>query len=276
MNTRAWILSAALVAVLGAGGYHWHATQVRSRADTIAARARSDAKEARRLADETSLQVAAARRGLEELAAAPVPRSAPPPASAAAPTTTTKTAAVPPDPEVRRLQVQSFVSEQRLRYTALLKRVGFSSEKQREFDRIQDECRQVELDPAQGEASRQQARQLRDARLKDLFGPAHDQWLEANRHQPARAIVAQVVQQTFQGSGALTTTQADQLTGIVARHRLPATIPPSPGPARYDWDQIIAGARPFLNEQQLENFVAAIEYRRASDQMAAIAAKKSP
>jgi len=40
----------------------------------------------------------------------------------------------------------------------------------------------------------------------------------------------------------------------------------------YDWERIIADARTILAERQMEDFIAAVRYRRASDQMSAMAA----
>jgi hypothetical protein len=122
--------------------------------------------------------------------------------------------------------------------------------------------------------ARQQARQARDTQLQELFGANYDQWIEANRHEPARAIVAQIVQQTFQSSGALTTAQADELTRIVAQHRIPLSKQTGARQFHYDWDQIITDAHSLLADRQREAFITAIEYRRASEAMSAMAAKQ--
>jgi hypothetical protein len=170
------------------------------------------------------------------------------------------------------LQLQAFVSEQRLRFTELLDRLHFTAENRQAFDRIHAAYQQVMLDDSKTDAARHQARETRDARLQELFGPNYDQWAEANRNQPARAIVAQIVQQTFQSAGALTTAQADELTRIVAQHRLSSQQ--TGGSQQYDWDRIITDAHPLLADRQREAFVTAVEYRRASEKMSAIAARK--
>jgi hypothetical protein len=174
------------------------------------------------------------------------------------------------------LQVQAFVSDQRLRFAALLQRAGFTTEKLQAFDQINASCQQVTLDESQPDAVRRQARETRDAQLQELFGRHHEEWLDANRNQPARAIVAQIVQQTFQSSGALTTAQAEELTRIIAQHRVPPSKEAGAGQSGYDWERIISDAQSILADRQREDFVAAIEYRRASEKMSAMAAQKKP
>ena len=282
MNARFLMLWAALTAAVAAGGYHWKTTNTRSRLETDRAHVLNEVAEKRRLTDETSRQVAVARSELQALladrmnrlgsAASTGLRSS---AGNGTPTPRPKPAVVPPNPELRRLQVQAFVSDQRLRFAALLNRLGFTTEKLQAFDRIQGSWQQVMLDDSQPEAVRQQARTTRDAQLRELFGPHYEFWVDANRNQPARAIVAQIVQQTFQSSGALTTAQAEELTRIVAQHRVPPSIEAGAGQPSYDWDRIISDAQSILADRQREDFIAAIEYRRASDKMAAMAAKKN-
>ena len=281
MNVRSFVILAAAAAAVAAGLYHWKAIRAQSRMEADRSRVLADATEMRRLYAETSRQVVAARSELQGLIADRMKRPAPAPSTGfSAPSTgatlasPTKSAAIAADPELRRLQVQAFVSDQRLRFAALLKRLGFTPEQVQQFDGIHGAYQQLMLDDAQTEVARQQARQARDAQLRELFGPAFDQWADANRNQPARAIVAQIVQQTFQSSGALTTAQADELTRIVGQHRIPPSKETGPGQTRYDWDQIITDAHSILADRQREDFIAAIEFRRASEKMSAMAAKK--
>ena len=70
-----------------------------------------------------------------------------------------------------------------------------------------------------------------------------------------------------------TSAQADELTRIVGQRRIPSAKEPA-GAVRYDWDRIIVDARLLLADRQMEDFIAAIEYRRASEKMAALAAKR--
>jgi hypothetical protein len=279
MNARRLMLSAALVAAVAAGGYHWATSHTRSRLEIERAHAVSDAAEQRRLADETARQVAVAESELQVLlaertnrptaAASPAPRSSP---EGGTPAPRPKPAVAPPNPELRSWQVQAYVSDRRLRYAALLTRLGFTGEKRQAFDQIHAACQRVLLDETQPEAVRRQARETRDVQLKELFGPRYEQWVEAEQNDPARAIVAQIVRQTFQSSGALTTAQAEELTRLVAQHRLaPAKGAGSPG---YDWDSIVGEAQHLLADRQRDDFIAAIEYRRASEKMSAMAAKK--
>jgi hypothetical protein len=74
----------------------------------------------------------------------------------------------------------------------------------------------------------------------------------------------------------LTSTQADELTKIAARHRLPPTPTRYPGQSQFDWDRILADAQGILTEQQRKDFGVAIDYRRAQAQMTAITAKHNP
>jgi hypothetical protein len=261
MNARLLILSAALVAAVAAGGYHWATRQ-------------------RRLADETAGQVAVAESELQVLlaertnrptaVASLAPRSSP---EGGTPAPRPKPAVAPPNPELRSWQVQAYVSDRRLRYAALLTRLGFTDEKRQAFDQIHAACQRVLLDETQPEAVRRQARATRDAQLKELFGPRYEQWVEAEQNDPARAIVAQIVRQTFQSSGALTTAQAEELTRLVAQHRL-APAKGAAGLPRQDWDRIIADSQALLADRQREDFIAAIEFRRATEKMSAMAAKK--
>lgn len=276
MNARFLLLSAALVAFVAAGAYHWTTTRAQSRLEAESASQSRDASAQRQLTDELSPQLAAAQAELRTLLSARANRPASPPArSAGNPPAPRATPEVAPNPELRALQVQAYVSEQRLRFTALLTRLGFTAEKLQAFDRINEACQQAILEESQSEAARQQARATRDIRLQELFGPHYDDWLEANRHQPARALVAQIVQQTFQSSGALTTAQADELTRIVAGHRLDPAAAGSPGQSGYDWDRIISDSQTLLADRQQEDFIAAVEYRRASEKMSALAASKN-
>ena len=281
MNARSCLLLTALVAALAAGGYHWRAIHAQSRLESDVVRVVAETKAQRQQTTETSRQIATARDELQALLADRMNRGRPTtspglPASPPRATTTplAKSAVLPPNPELRRMQVQAFVSDQRLRFAGLLKRLGFTSEKLQAFDRIEGACQQVILDHTQTEVARQQARQTRDAQLAELFGVHHDQWIDANRNQPARAIVARIVEQTFQSSGALTTAQADELTRIVAQHHIPPAKEAGVTQPRYDWDRIIADAGTILADRQKEAFVTAVEYRRASDKMSAMAAKK--
>ena len=107
--------------------------------------------------------------------------------------------------------------------------------------------------------------------MRALFGTQHEAWREANQQAMARGIVDGIIHQTFPSSGALNAAQADELTRIVAQHRLPPSG--AGGPVSFDWDRIIGEARTILADRQMEDFIAAVTHRRASDQMAAIAAQ---
>jgi hypothetical protein len=274
MNARWLLISAATIAASAAALYHRQAARVQSQLEKDTQHLRSEIAEARRLSGQTERDIATLRVELQALTAA---RSAPSPAAVVRTTAAVapaappaKAAVVPLDPELRQLQVQAFVAEQRLRFGALLKRLGFGPEELEAFERIQNEYRQATLDDAVAEGERQQAVQRRNAQLKELFGPAYDQWAEANRVHPARVVVDQIVQQTFQSSGALTSVQADELTRIIGAHRSQE----GRGQVRYDWDNIIADAGTILNAPQTEAFAAAIQFRRATEKMTAMAATR--
>jgi hypothetical protein len=281
MRARLLMFWSALTAAVAAGGYHWITINTRSRLEADRVSVLNDTAEKRRPADETLRQLTVAKTELQALlanrrkhvesAASPGLRSS---AGNGTPEPRPKPAGLLANPELRRWQLQAFVSDQRLRFAALLNRAGFYTEKLQAFDRIQSSWMQVMLDDSQTEAVRQQARATRDAQLKELFGPHYELWVDANRNQPARAIVAQIVQQTFQSSGALTMAQAEELTRIVAQHRVPPSKDAGGGQSGYDWDQIISDAQSILADRQREDFIAAIAYRRASEKMTAMAAKK--
>ena len=278
MNLRCAILGAALTAIIAAGFHHWKVIRTQSRFEVEHARLVKSAAETRRLSNETSQQIAIARNKLEAADAKKRERIHParstalaaarPGANAMAPA---RSAGVPPDPELRRLQVQAYVSEQRLRFGELLNRLHFTVENRQAFDRIHAAYQQAILD-SPTESAREQVRLAREIQLQELFGVNYEQWLNAHRNQPARAIVAQIVQQTFQSAGALTTAQADELTRIVAQHRLPASKQ-TEATQSHDWDRIISDAQSLLADGQREAFITAIEFRRASEGMSAIAAR---
>src|ERR1041384_779615 len=67
MNARFLLLSAAAAAVVAAGVYHWRTTSARSRLEAERAGVLLDVAETRRLAGETSRQVAVARGELQAL-----------------------------------------------------------------------------------------------------------------------------------------------------------------------------------------------------------------
>lgn len=276
MNARFLLLVAALGTGLAAGGYHWQAQHTQARLESERARLVRDTAAERRLADETARQVAAAQGKLQAPIAerSTAPSSSPSPLAVNGTPTPRPKPSVVPNAELRGWQVQAYVSDQRLRFAALLDRVGFTAEKLQAFDRIIASCQQVTLDDTQPEALRRRARETRDAQLQELFGPDYAQWVEANRNEPARALVAEIVRQTFQSSGALTIAQAEELTRIVAQHRLAPAKEAGASQPRYDWDQIIADAHNLLADRQREDFIAAVTYRRTSEKMSAIAAKK--
>ena len=279
MNLRSFILLPALAATIAAGVYHYISVRTRSHLETERVRVSANAAEARQLYEETSRNVAAARSALHAVIASRAnrPPSAPankndPSRPRATPDPKTKSQIVPPTPELRRMQIQAYVSEQRLRFGELLERLHFTPEKRQAFDRVHAAYQAAMLADAQTVGARQQLSQARDGQLQQLFGANYEHWLEANRNQPARAVVAQIVQQTFQSAGALTTAQADELTRIVAQHRIPPSKQSGAG-MHYDWDKIINDAQALLADGQREAFTTAIEYRRTSEKMSAIAAR---
>lgn len=226
---------------------------------------------------ETKRQVEAARA--RAVAAAAKTKAAAGPAVAAA-SDARATAGMParspvapakPDPEMRRVRVQTFAGEQRMQFAPLLHRLGFTPGQRQAFDRINEEFYQAMLDEKLDASGRDAARGVRAEALRELFGAHHETWREANQQAMARGIVDGIIHQTFPSSGALNAAQADELTRIVAQHRLPA--PGAGGSANFDWDRIIVEARTILADRQMEDFIAAVSHRRASDQMSAMAAQ---
>jgi hypothetical protein len=276
MNARVLFISAAVIAIIAAGLHHERATRLRSQLEAERQRQRAEIADTQRLAEETSRQLSEARRELQALAES---RRAASPSKPMTATVSTPPSAQPPKsnvgtmaPELREIHVRAFVGDQRLRFSAMLKRLGFTPEKVQAFDRIQTEYQHAMTKDWPSAEAKLQATQTRDAQLRELFGADYHAWTAANLEQPVRSIVNQIVQQTFPSSGALTTAQADELTRIVGAHRSPADR----GPARYDWDRIIADARGILDDRQSESFAAAIRFRRTTEQMTAMAGNKPP
>ncbi len=265
---RILIFSVAFLAVL-AGGYHWHVARTQTQIAADEHRLRREITAERQHLAALARDLDDARRERERNARASVPSPAVPiAAKASAPSSPTAA----PDPAVLRLRVQAFASDLRLRYASVLRRAGFDAEKLQAFDRIQTAYLEVTLDKSQDDAARAQARAQWDEQLRELFGDAHAQWLEATRNEPARTAVMQIVQQTFSAAGALTPMQVDELTPIFAAHRTPPT---AQSDERYDWEPIIAASRDLLTPRQREAFIAAIDLRRATEKMNALARKKS-
>ena len=192
----------------------------------------------------------------------------------AGPPTRPPVAPAQPDSELRRARVLTFAGEQRMQFSPLLYRLGFTPAQRQTFDRINEEYFQAMLDETLDAAGREVARGLRAEALRELFGSHHESWREANQQAMARGIVDGIVHQTFPSSGALNAAQADELTRIVAQHRLPASA--ARGPATFDWDRIIDEARTILADRQMEDFISAVSHRRASERMSALAAPAKP
>jgi hypothetical protein len=275
MRTRflCWMVTG--VAVVAAGWYHRHASQEQARAGVEQRRLEAVASDGQRQIQTTREEISALERAM---ANSTFPPSAPEASDAVVAATISPSPAPTPKPvtqhatpEFRELQVRAYVAEQRLRFATTLKRLAPDARNPGEFDRILSEFRQTMLDESQTDAGRQQARKTREARLKELFGPDYEQLVEANRNNPAHTIVTEIVRQTFQGSGALTTKQADELTRIVGAHRVTAAKANQP---RWDWDAIIADAGGVLDSRQIDDFATAIRFRRVSDQMSALSAPK--
>lgn len=277
-RTPALLLALAALCSVVAIVQHLQSRQRRAALERERLRLLADTQSARALTAETTRQVEAERT---RAAAAvtrpkvPAPASTPRAATPAASAANARPPATPAssDPSLPPLRTQVFVSEQRMQFSALLHRLGFTSVQRQSFDRIQEEFHRAMLDETLDAAGRQRMRDARSAALRELFGANHEAWLEANRHQSARAIVDQIVHQTFPSSGALNAAQADELTRMVAQHRTKGSAADRPDAADYDWERITAEARTILADRQLADFAAAVSYRRASDQMSTMAAQ---
>jgi len=228
---------------------------------------------------ETMRQVAAVRARAVAAAktnagAGPTIAAASQAGSTAAPPARPPVAPAQSDPELRRARVLTFAGEQRMQFSPLLHRLGFTPAQRQTFDRINEEYYRAMLDEKLDAAGREVARGVRAEALRELFGAHHETWREANQQAMARGIVDGIVHQTFPSSGALNAAQADELTRIVAQHRLPASA--ARGPATFDWNRIIDEARTILADRQMEDFISAVSHRRASEQMSALAARAKP
>lgn len=276
------LLAFAAVGALVAVVQHLHSRQARAALERERLQLVADTQRARAEQADTKRQVETARaravgaantRATAEASAPTAIAPAGGAAAGAAPawSPVAAVAPAPADPEMRRVRVLTFAGEQRMQFAALLHRIGFTPAQRQAFDRINEEFFRAMLDEKLDAAGRDAARGVRAEALRELFGDHHDTWREANQQAMARAIVDGIIHQTFPSSGALNAAQADELTRIVAQHRLPASG--ASGPARFDWDRIIAEARTILADRQMEDFIAAVSHRRASDQMAAMVAQ---
>lgn len=178
--------------------------------------------------------------------------------------------------ELRKLRVQAFVGEERLKYTGLLHQLKLTPEQLRRFDEIAAEYQEAALDlvstaKAQGIANphdlaplRRQVAETRDARLQELFGDNYEAWQEANRMQGAQATVDELLEQTFQSGGSLDPTQSQALVGIVKRRA------ESNATTGYDWDGIGSDAATVLSGPKLEALRTALTQRTLAEQMSAV------
>jgi len=272
MNARPLLAVLALAAAIAAAFIHWNARRDLAQLAVEAQRLDTERIAARRGNTGAERQLAADRKQLDDLLAERARRLAAPPASSSPPTASAGPRPATMTPELRRLQVQAFVSDQRLRYAGFLKHAGLDGTQLQAFDRIVGACQEVFLDPTQDSAARQEARRVRDAELEGLFGAGFEAWQEAARTEPARFKLSQIVQQMFASAGTLTTGQTTELTRVLAENR----TPPSGGmPEQYDWDAVIVSARSILSPAQHDAFATAVEFRRASEKMSALTARKS-
>jgi hypothetical protein len=269
MKTRFVILLLALAAGVGAALQHGKMREKQARLEADIKQLQAVAAENRRTTEETAQLIAVARAERPASLGGKTDNSA-----AQASSISKAKAAEVPSEDLLRLQEQAYVSEQRLRYAALLKRLGFTPEKLSAFDDIQRAYQTALSTGPRTEDAQRQALEAREAQLQPLFGAEFAQWTNAYREQPARAIVNQIVQQTFQGSGALTTGQADELIRIVAQYRNAPVKEGGAAQPSYDWDKIVTEASTVLADRQIADFITAIEFRRASEKMSALATKK--
>lgn len=271
------LLTLAMLGALVAVVQHVRSRQIRTvlereRQQLLAAtrQAQAEQTETKRQLDAARARAAAAAAKTKAATEASVAAAANARAAAATPARPS-IAPAKPDPEMRRVRVQTFAGEQRMQFAALLHRLGFTPAQRQAFDRINADFFRAMLDEKLDAAGRDVARGVRADAMRELFGVHHETWREANQQAVARAVVDGIIHQTFPSSGALTAAQADELTRIVEQHRLPPSD--AGGPARFDWDRIISETRTILADRQMDDFIAAVSHRRATEQMSAIAAR---
>lgn len=181
---------------------------------------------------------------------------------------------------LRELRVRAFVGQERLKFAAVLRQLGLTVEQLTRFDRIEAEYQEAVLDltsaaKAEGVTNPKEIASVgrdiaatRDARLRELLGEGYAVWEEASRDLGARQTVAELLQQTFQSSGAPEIAQVDALTAIMKRRAQAETG------ARYDWDGIAADAANVLSGPRLEAFRAAVAVRSLADKMNRVAGRR--
>jgi hypothetical protein len=260
----------AACAALGAIGYHMITARAQAQIEMRLREIAPVLQQAQNELDGLRRQIVAAQRRAEEPSGA---RQSARPGGGEVSAAEPKAVLTPAEiGHVRTLRVEAFVSEQRLRFAAFLRRTGLSAEQLIRFDAINTVYQETIADPAASRQARDAAAERRESELRALFGASYAHWQEENAMRPAIDVVTRIVQQTFQSSGALTAAQADELTRIVARHAN-ARVQSGPYQPRYDWDRVVEEAGGLLTAQQLTDLQTAIEYRRASDEMNAIASR---
>jgi hypothetical protein len=281
MRSTAFMIVGAVVVCAAAALLHRDLTTSTRRHAEARDKAKAELSENRNEQAKTERQLEEARHP-PAVAPGAGARANPTPES---PSAISKMLVVAKDPELRKLSVGAFVKQRRVVFAALLKALGFSSEQLRRFDAIQAEYEEGLLDMAV--AAEQQGWRTDDPRLSSiraqltsamngqcdqLFGPAKDQWKEANRLLGPRQVVNQIIQQNLQGIGALDKATADRLTAILATNRGGST-PSAPGaePTGYDWNVVLPQAEGILTPAQFQGFKTSVDYYRAQAQMSGLA-----
>lgn len=188
------------------------------------------------------------------------------------------------NPRIRSMAVQAYVSQRRLDFAGLFKRLGLAEAQRLKFDEIQAQHEQGLLDLAAGAAKqgidagdpgladlKAELARTRDGQLQSLFGPSFGAYGDAEAAMDARRRVNQLLQQNLQGPGALEPATADRLTAIVASHRTEGRQPDA-DPTGYDWEAILGQAGSILSPAQMDGMRTSVAYLQAQAQMQRIAA----
>jgi len=189
-------------------------------------------------------------------------------------------AVVAKDPKLRSSYLRALSDERQVQFAGLFAKLGFTAEQREKFAQAEGAYQEGMLDMAAAAADqgiawsdpsidriKSELSGTLDDQLKTLFGANYDQWTDTNMTANSRAIVGQVLQRTYDGPGAISGAEADQLTSILANNNAryrPGQRPVDP--TSYNWDAVLAQASGILTPAQLAAFTSGTELVRLRSQ----------
>jgi hypothetical protein len=102
-----------------------------------------------------------------------------------------------------------------------------------------------------------------NSQTQALFGDHYNDWVQANWTLNPRFIIGEVLQKSYDGAGAISGSQADQLTQILAQNNARyQTGQQAADPTSYNWEAVLSEAENILTPAQMEAFKAGTAARR--------------